>query len=242
MLLLELVGRGAPQYTLQLLRLVAAALRLRLVQLSQPLAGDELLVEVRSAAAAASRRLELLRALQSRRLGGDLRLLRGDELALRGGSLALRLLQRLGTGERLALAPLRASAAPPRRCSSARSHYSCCRSVALLQRAPRGVERVGFAVRLAQRALHARALLGRAHDFGEARLRRRVLLRELGVLLLHALHELAAGSVRLGELRLQGRVRCRVEGKRRVSVGEVDGSRPSIARERETTRPTPAAN
>ena len=48
---------------------------------------------------------------------------------------------------------------------------------------------------------------------------------------------LAAGSVRLGELRLQGRVRvCRVEGKRRASVGEVDGSRPSIARERETTR------
>ena len=86
----------------------------------------------------------------------------------------------------------------------------------LLHARLRGVERVGFAVRLSQRALHARALLGRGHDFGEVRLRRRVLLRELGVFLLHALHELAAGSVRLGELRLQGlgisvRV-CRVEG------------------------------
>ena len=103
-LLLELAQVVAErlQNPLELLRLAAAALCLRLVQLSQPLGRDELFVEVRfGRRRRLARRLELFSALQRRRLGGDLRLLRGGQVALRGGSLALRLLQGLRAGERL---------------------------------------------------------------------------------------------------------------------------------------------
>ena len=82
-----------------------------------------------------------------------------------------------------------------------------------------GLERGALPVRLAELALRAGALLTRGDHLGEVRFDGGVLVRDLNLFLLEAVHELATRRVRLGELSLEGRP----EKSWGFSAGEGDG-------------------